>query len=137
MRRNSTEEALRDYDRALIKSGVVSLFWTAIADKKRRGKYTLQNLADALGKNKSTVSRWFSKPPNWQLETIADIASALDMDIEIRARDRSTGRIFTPSGPEAPIVTLGKIVQPSGTGPSSSALRLDPPAATSDSRRVG
>jgi hypothetical protein len=77
---------------------LVSLFWVVITDKKRREKYTLQKLADDVGSHKSEVSRWFSGAPNWQLKTVADIADALGLDLQIRAIDRRTGRVFAPSG---------------------------------------
>lgn len=66
--------------------------------RRKRDKYKLQSLADAMKRDKSEVSRWFSKPPNWQLNTISDIANALDLEIEIRARERSTGVVYAPYG---------------------------------------
>jgi hypothetical protein len=93
------ERRLLEYDRAMLRAAFVSLFWGAITEHKRRGKYTLQMLADKLGRNKSGVSRWFSSnPPNWGVDTISDIANALDLEIDIRATDRITGRVFTSSG---------------------------------------
>jgi hypothetical protein len=98
------EQRLLEYDRAMPRSAFVSLFWAVISDRKRRGKYTLQMLADKLGTNKSSVSRWFSKdPPNWRIDTISDVASALQLDMEIRATDRITGTVFTSSGISAPV----------------------------------
>jgi hypothetical protein len=98
------EQRLLEYDRAMLRSAFVSLFWAAISDRKRRGKYTLQMLADKLGTNKSSVSRWFSKdPPNWGIDTISDVASALQLDMEIRATDRITGAVFTSSGIATPV----------------------------------
>jgi len=95
----SKERRLREYDRAMLRSAFVSLFWAAISERKQRSKYTLQMLADKLGKHKSGVSRWFSKdPPNWSVDTISDIANALDLEIDLRATDRITGRVFTSSG---------------------------------------
>lgn len=94
----STEAELRDYDRARIKAGLFSLFWAVISDRRKRGKYTMKEFAAAVGRDKSAVSRWFSDPPNWRLETAADIANALGIDVEFRARERATGRIFTSSG---------------------------------------
>ena len=91
----------REYDRALLKSGLLSLFWGVIQDRRRRGKDTLQEVAHALGRDKSTVSKWFSDPPNWRLETMADVASALDLDLDFTARDRVTGQVYSASGPVA------------------------------------
>lgn len=90
---------LRDFDREMLRSSLVSVFWAVITEKKKRaGGYKLQRLADALGINKSTVSRWFSYLPNWEANTISDIANALDVELRIVAQDRTDGRIYTPSG---------------------------------------
>ncbi|MDP3635556.1 helix-turn-helix transcriptional regulator [Phenylobacterium sp.] len=106
MAKTDSEKTLRDYDRGLLKSGLTSLFWAVVQDRKRRGKYTMLDVARAVGKDKSAVSRWFSSAPNWRLETVADIASALDLDLEFQARERTTGRVYTASG----------VVMPSGHG---------------------
>jgi DNA-binding phage protein len=98
MAKTDNRNVLRDYDRGLLKSGLTSLFWAVVQDRKRHGRYTMTDVARAVGKDKSAVSRWFSSTPNWRLETVADIASALDLDLEFQARDRTTGRIYTASG---------------------------------------
>lgn len=112
-----TEADFREYDRTRIKTGLFSLFWAIISDRRKSGRYTMKEFAETVGRDKSAVSRWFSDPPNWRLETAADIASALGVDIEFRARDRATGRIFTPSGP-----------LPMATAPPSASTDEAPPA---------
>lgn len=105
MQANSSERAASRevcaYDRAMLRAEFASLFWAAIMEKRKSGKFTLVGLAKALGKNKGEVSRWFSSDaPNWTLGTVAEIAYALDLQIHIEARDRSTGMILTASGPK-------------------------------------
>jgi transcriptional regulator with XRE-family HTH domain len=91
---------VQKYDRLMLRSAFVSLFWAVISERRRQGKLKLQSIADALGINKSTVSRWFSsEQPNWEVDTISDIAGALNLEVEIYARDRATGKIFAPTGP--------------------------------------
>jgi hypothetical protein len=51
------------------------------------------------------VSRWFKGDPNWTVNTIANIANALNVDLEIKARDRKTGVIYTPSGVQVATVS--------------------------------
>lgn len=92
-------ESLRDYDRAVLKSGVSSLFWAVLRDRKKNRGFTLADLARATARDKAAVSRWFATPQNWRLDTVADIADALDVDVEVRAVERGTGRVFTASGP--------------------------------------
>lgn len=92
---------VRAYDRAMLRAQFASLFWAAIMEKRKSGKFTLVGLAKALGKNKGEVSRWFSPDaPNWTLGTVAEIAYALDLQIHVEARDRSTGMVLTASGPK-------------------------------------
>jgi ribosome-binding protein aMBF1 (putative translation factor) len=93
------DERLREYDRTMLRSAFVSLFWSAISERKRKDGLKLQTLADRLRTNKSFVSRWFShKPPNWRVDTISDLANVLDLDLKVEAIERSTGTVFTASG---------------------------------------
>lgn len=92
------QNRLRDYDREMFRSSFVSLFASIIQNRKKSGGLTFSKLADALGINKSAVSRWFSKAPNWRLNTISDLANVLDVEVTIEARDRKTGVIYTPAG---------------------------------------
>ena len=98
-RSKSDTEFARAYERGMLRSAFVSLFWAVITERKKRGDFTLQELAKTLGTNKAEVSRWFNGDPNWTVNTIANLANALDIEIEIRARDRrSPGTVFSPSG---------------------------------------
>jgi transcriptional regulator with XRE-family HTH domain len=98
--RDANLTRLRVYDRGMLRSAFVSLFWGVISSKKGRGDFTLSKLAQVLGIDKSAFSRWFGgrTRPNWQIDTIADIAHVLDLEIEIIARDRTTGISYTPAG---------------------------------------
>ncbi|MAW80111.1 MAG: hypothetical protein CMI63_07715 [Parvularcula sp.] len=89
---------LRNYDRGMLRSMFVSLFASIVQNRKKSEGLTFSKLADALEINKSAVSRWFSKAPNWRLNTISDLANVLDVEITIEARDRKTGVIYTPYG---------------------------------------
>jgi hypothetical protein len=122
-KRKTKEDLLSEYDRGMLRSAFVGLFWTVISYRKRRGIFQLRTLSDKIGVNKSAPSRWFSGArPNWTVNTIADIADALDVEIEIRARDRKTGVIFAPHGivsskvqtaaPDRPIEISGRPNRP-------------------------
>jgi len=95
---NRIRKLMRAYDSGMLKSAFVSLFWTCITDRRKRGPFTFQQFAKDLNVNKGEVSRWFNGEPNWRLSTIASIANALDLDIQVTAIERSTGKIFTPAG---------------------------------------
>lgn len=95
-----TEETFRrDYGRGILRSEMVSLFWAVIAERRKRpGGFALQRLADKLAINKGQVSRWFNGLPNWEANTVADIADALDVDIRLIAYDRLDGTVYTAAG---------------------------------------
>lgn len=86
----------RAYDRAMLRSAFVSMFWSVISDRRKDG-LTLIALAKAVGSSKHEVSRWFKSDPNWTINTIASIAHALKLTLRIEAVDES-GRVYGPSG---------------------------------------
>ena len=97
----AASRGVRAYDRAMIRAQFASLFWAAIMEKRKHGQYPLSELAEALGRNKGEVCRWFSgNPPNWTVGTIAEVAYALNLEIRIEAVDRATGIDLTASGPK-------------------------------------
>lgn len=49
-----------------------------LVEKKRTGKW----LAEKLGRNEATVSRWCTNESQPSLETLFSIAKALDVDIK-------------------------------------------------------
>ena len=49
-----------------------------LVEQKRTGKW----LAETLGKNEATVSRWCTNESQPSLETLLDIAKALNVDIK-------------------------------------------------------
>lgn len=95
---NQNQDRNRNFRRSILRAQFQSLFWSVFLDKKKRNKFSLTQLADAIGINKSYVSRSFNEPPNWQINKISDFADALGLDLEICAVDRTTGEIFTPQG---------------------------------------
>jgi transcriptional regulator with XRE-family HTH domain len=101
--KKTATDRLREYDRMMLRSSFVTVFWAAIQERRKAGKFTLQGLAKALGTNKSAVSRWFSgQSPNWQVDTISDIADALNLELRIEAIDRTTGAKITPTSVQYP-----------------------------------
>lgn len=111
----SSPSEVREYEQDILKSAFASLFWSIIQDRKSTAEgYALQTLADGIPTNKSEVSRWFSGRPNWRVSNVADIARVLGVDLEIRARERSSGNVYAPHG---------RVFQEAGLPP------LQPPAA--------
>jgi DNA-binding phage protein len=93
------------FRRGMVRHAFHSLFWAVLNERKRTSGLKITDLAEKLGVNKSFVSRSFSNPPNWRIDTLADFSDALDVDLVIEARDRNTGQVFTPSGSKAGVKT--------------------------------
>jgi transcriptional regulator with XRE-family HTH domain len=104
---------LRNYERGMLRAAFVSLFTAIMAERRRRGDLTQQELAKKIGRDKSAISRWLSGSPNWTLDTIADLAGALDLELRIEVRDRMTGQVFTPTGGQASPDSMLKKMEPS------------------------
>lgn len=60
----------------------------ALAEEGAKRGLTQAKIAELLGKNKSFVSRKFNGTSNMTLETLADLAYALDRPIRISLPDR-------------------------------------------------
>ena len=99
MKKRDDPKYIQAFERGMLRSAFLSLFWGVFTERKKRDGLTLKALAKAVGVNKAEVSRWFNGDPNWTINTIANLANALDVEILVEARERSTGKIFTPNGP--------------------------------------
>src|SRR5262245_36246431 len=98
-KRLSPNQANREYQRGMLRAAFGSLFWSALVQRKRDNRgFNQSTLAQELGVDRSVVSKWFAGEPNWRIDTIADLAVALDLELVIRARNRKTGRIHTAFG---------------------------------------
>jgi transcriptional regulator with XRE-family HTH domain len=116
---------MRAYARGMLRSAFVSLFWGIISELKKRKGFTLQSLANTLGTNKGEVSRWFNGDPNWTINTIANIADALNVEIRVQAVDRITGEIYTSAG-----LQIQTIVQSGQRKSIMERMETDPPLPT-------
>jgi transcriptional regulator with XRE-family HTH domain len=63
----------------------------ALYEEHAKRGLTRKMIADVLGKNKSVITRKFSGEGNMTLETLADLAFALDRPIKISLPPRGTG----------------------------------------------
>jgi transcriptional regulator with XRE-family HTH domain len=113
----------KSYGRATLRSAFHSLFWAVLKEKRKNGSFTFKELAKQLGTNKAEVSRWFNGDPNWTINTIANLAQTLDVQIKIQAIDHTTGVIFSPAGP---VVQIPKQAQSS----IRKSMYTDPPVDT-------
>lgn len=90
---------IKQFSREMMRSMFQSMFLSVFNDRKKRHKMTQQQLANSLGINKAVISRNLNSPPNWTIDKISDMAEALDVEIQIMARDRKTGIVHTAAGP--------------------------------------
>lgn len=60
--------------------------------------YVAKELAEKTGYHKDTIRQLFSQNAWWSSNAIFDVAETLDLELNIEARDRNTGKIYTPSG---------------------------------------
>jgi transcriptional regulator with XRE-family HTH domain len=58
--------------------GQINRLKVVLVEQKRTGKW----LAEALGKNEATVSRWCTNESQPSLETLLEIAKVLNVDIK-------------------------------------------------------
>lgn len=127
MKMSEIDQYERSYRRQMVRSSFQSLFWHVLLERKKEIGLTLKGLADRLGINKSYISRSFSEPPNWQIDKISDMSDALGVDIIITARDRRTGRMYTPHGGTIEMAATSSLNQ----YPASPSMTL---SAQSDNR---
>lgn len=107
MTNNQSQDRNRTFRRSMLRARFQSLFWAVFLEKKKKNKFSLTDLADAIDIHKSYVSRSFTNPPNWQIDKISDFADALGLDLEICAVDRVTGEVFTPQGKKSSFTVTG------------------------------
>jgi hypothetical protein len=56
------------------------------AHRAEQENLTKRLLAKRLGKDPSQITRWFSGPSNWTLDTISDLLLAMRAELEVRVR---------------------------------------------------
>lgn len=76
------------FDKSVRRYELVLDFITDIEDEMRRRKIKRSGLAALLGKSRAWISKVMNKQPNLTFFTAYDIADALNMDLEVRARPR-------------------------------------------------
>lgn len=92
------EKFLREFSQQMLRSMVQSVFVSVFNGRRKKNKLTQSELAKKMGVNRSIISRDLAVPPNWTVDKISDMAEALNVDIEIIARDRETGECHTARG---------------------------------------
>jgi hypothetical protein len=69
------------YCRERLRNRIFDCVIKAMADRVASGAATRAMIARRLGKDPGQVSRWFSGPSNWTIDTISDLMLALDAEL--------------------------------------------------------
>lgn len=116
MSSRQSKKFIRVYDRQMLRSAFLTLFASIVEKRRATKRFTLQQMADSLGIHKSAVSRWFASPPNWTIDSLADIADALEVDLIVHARDRTDGSVLDAGAPP-----IGRILGSRDLSPQTKA----------------
>ena len=115
---STDEKFVRTYARLMLRSTFVSLFGNGLQQRRKQiPSFGLSALARLAGKDKSTLSRDFAGTPNWRLDTVSDLAQALNMELRIEAIDKTNGAIVSATGRAS---TSSHFDLPKGVTPVSS-----------------
>jgi transcriptional regulator with XRE-family HTH domain len=98
MRRASYKHRLQ-FAAEMMETAFFGAFYAAILARKEEQSLTRAALGKRMGREKTGISKLLSGPRNWQIDTISDLAEALDLRLEIALVDRVNPlRKFTPTG---------------------------------------
>ena len=92
----------REESRYNLRFMFASLFYNIIAERREAGA-SLSSMAGDIGVDKSQLTNWLGTEPNWQVSSIADIASGLRLKLRIHAIDED-GKCWSPNGLTTPEV---------------------------------
>ena len=69
------------YCRERLRNRIFDCVIKALADRVAMGTVPRAKLAKRLGKDPAQISRWFSGPSNWTIDTISDLMLALNAEL--------------------------------------------------------
>lgn len=99
--RQVSSERRRKFAAELMESAFFGAFLLAIEARKSEQALTRSELGKRMGREKTGISKLLSGPRNWQVDTISDLAEALDVRLEFALVDRLNPlRRFTATGTE-------------------------------------
>lgn len=77
--------AARDiaYERHRLRPRIFEEVLRAFVERHREDGTTKADLAQALGRERSQITRWLSGPGNWTIDTISDLMRALRTELEL------------------------------------------------------
>jgi hypothetical protein len=116
------------YYRQRQKNEVFAALVAFFADEAKRRGISKKELATALSKDPSQITRWLSAPSNFELDTLSDILLAMDAEMEhriVRFSDRPKPNVMHHLVARVILTNT----QGAQAGPSGSAIKFLPPTA--------
>jgi hypothetical protein len=71
------------YYRERQRNRVFEVVWLEFVNQSETNGLTKKAIAERLGKNPSQITRWFSGPANWELDTTSDLMLAMGCEMTI------------------------------------------------------
>ena len=82
----TTEEKISDFDLAYFRRRQQNRAFEAVyshfLNVAKKEKLTKKALAQRLGKDPAQITRWFSGPGNWTMDTVSDLLLAIGAELE-------------------------------------------------------
>ncbi len=89
----------REFLSDLLQREIFSAFYEAAVHRKATSDLTQSDLARRIGADKARVSKLLRNHGNWTIETISDLANALDLRVEFALSDTvEPTQVFTATG---------------------------------------
>ncbi len=70
------------YFRQRQKNKVFQSVLAYFSDQAAKSRLTKKELAERIGRDPATITRWFSGPSNWRLDTISDLLRAMNAEMK-------------------------------------------------------
>jgi helix-turn-helix protein len=103
------------YYRERQRNRVFEAVWAEFVNQAETAGLTKKMLAERLGKHPSQITRWFSGPANWELDTISDLFLAMNCEMTIGCS--SLLNWPTPNYVHPAAITNGTWISPTGQTP--------------------
>jgi transcriptional regulator with XRE-family HTH domain len=93
------DESEREFLGLTLERQIFGAIYAAIEDRKSSHGMTRTEFGERTGRDKTGVSKLLRGPSNWTIHTIAAVANALELTVEITFVDQyDPFRVFTPTG---------------------------------------